>query len=258
MNASRVKPILRWPGGKSRLLKHILPLIGKDHTCFCEPFAGGLAVLLAKERSKLEVINDVNSDLIALYLNIQNHLPELLRQIDMLVTSRQLFHLFTGQPGLTDLQRAARFLFRNRISFGGNMHSFGVAKTAGGVGLNRKAVKHLVSEIHQRLNSVVIENVPYERCLDNYDSRDTLHFMDPPYLHSKIDAYAGFEEKDLRTFRKRVERLKGKWIVTLDDSPLNRELFDDCNMLKVVSRNRSVNVRTHGSALFGELIITPK
>jgi hypothetical protein len=47
----RVKPAVSWPGGKSRLLKYILPLI-PAHTCYCEPFSGGLAVLLAKPRSK--------------------------------------------------------------------------------------------------------------------------------------------------------------------------------------------------------------
>lgn len=48
-----MKPIFPWPGGKTRLLKYILPAI-VEHTCYCEPFAGGAAVFFAKGASKVE------------------------------------------------------------------------------------------------------------------------------------------------------------------------------------------------------------
>ena len=73
-----IRPILRWPGRKTRMLKHRLPLI-PEHVCYCEPFAGSLALLLAKPRSQVEIVNDMNGDLVALYRNLQYHLPELLR-----------------------------------------------------------------------------------------------------------------------------------------------------------------------------------
>jgi DNA adenine methylase len=252
----RVKPILRWPGGKSRLLKLLLPMI-PEHVCSCEVFAGGAALTLAKERSKVEILNDINGDLVRLYLSAQKHLPELLRQIEMLVSSREMFHWFNQQQGITDIERAARFLLRNRISFGGNMHSFGVSKSkGGGVAFSRKSVGALLDDFHGRLDNVVIEHLPFERCLDNYDSKDTFFFMDPPYLKSKIEAYEGWNESQMRQFRKRVEKIQGKWIITLDDSPLNRQLFSDCQVQAVTSENRSVNRRTHFNKTFGELIIT--
>lgn len=240
------------------MLKKLLPMIAPmPHVCYCEPFAGGLAVLMAKERSAVEVVNDINGDLIALYMNLQRHLPELLRHVDSFVSSRQLFHLFTKQPGVTEIERAARFLLRNRISFGGNMHSFAVAKTKrGGACFNRETASELLRQAHVRLDKVVIENISYERSFENYDSKDTLHFIDPPYLHAKTDAYKGWDESDLKTFRRRVDKLKGKWIVTLDDSAFNRELFSDCHIEGVISNNRSVNNRTHAQQTFGELIIT--
>lgn len=241
------------------MLKHILPIIARHaHVCYCETFAGGLAALLAKERSEVEVVNDINGDIVALYRNAQRHLPELIRQIQTEFSSRELFHLFRHQPGLTEIERAARFLVRSKTSFGGNMESYAVAKTAGGGGaFSRESVKRQLREINQRLDKVVVENLPYERVFENYDSKDTLHFMDPPYLHAKIKAYRGWDESDLKTFRRRVDRLKGQWIITLDDSQFNRDLFSDCNLQHVVSQNRSVNTRTHGSQTFGEIIITP-
>jgi DNA adenine methylase len=253
----RAKPILRWPGGKARMLKHLLPII-PPHVCYCEVFTGGGALFFAKERSQVEVINDLNGDLISLYLNVQKHLPELFRQVEMAVTSRQLFHLYGKQPGLTDIERSVRFLLRNRTSFGGNMHSFGVAKTpGGGVAVDREKLKDWINAAHARLDNVVIENIPYERCFKNYDSKDTLFFLDPPYLKSKVDAYDGFSKDDLRKFRREVGQLKGKWIVTLDDCQFNRDLFNGCNIKPVSTQNRSVNVRTHAKETFGEIIITP-
>lgn len=255
--AARVRPILRWPGGKSRMLKHLLPML-PPHVCYCEPFAGGLAMLLAKPRSPVEVINDINGDLIALYLNVQKHLPEVLRQIQLVVSSRKLFHLFREQPGMTDIERGVRFLIRSRTCFAGNIHSFAVCKTTGGgAAFSREGVAELIKAAHERLDRVVIEHVSYEHCFKNYDSRDTFHFIDPPYMGSQIDAYQAWDEKQMRHFRREIGRLKGRWIVTLNDSRFNRDLFAGCEIKSVTSRNRAVNTRTCHQD-FGEIIIAPK
>jgi DNA adenine methylase len=252
------KPILRWQGSKSRLLKQIMPLM-KPHVCYCEPFFGGGAVLFAKDRSPVEVINDINGNLVALYRNLQFHLPALLAELEFLQAGRQNLKDFVSQPGVTDLQRAARFLLVNRTSFGGNMNSFGVAKTkGGGGGFDRNILGSLLGKAHDRLNGVVVENISYERVFKNYDSRDTQFFIDPPYEEATNGAYAGWSKKQLTDFRQAVAGLKGNWIVTLNDSPLTRELFSGCNIRPVVTTNRAVNRRTHGRQTFGELIITPK
>ena len=256
MNEQRTKPILRWQGGKTRMLKEIMPLIPK-HVCYCEPFAGGLAVLLAKDRSPVEVVNDINGNLVALYRNLQFHLPALLNELDWLFTSRDNLFDFIKQPGLTELQRAARFLFVNRTSFSGGMTSFGVSKTAS-MGFKHEAVGELIGRAHNRLEGVVVENIPFERCFKNYDSADSFFFCDPPYQNAPTGTYAGWDEKQLQHFRSEVGRLKGRWVVTLNDSEYIRDLFKGCRLKPVVTRNQAVNRRTHGKATFGELIITPK
>jgi DNA adenine methylase len=250
------KPVLRWQGSKSRLLKQIMPLV-TPHICYHEPFFGGGAVLFAKERSDVEVINDINGNLVALYRNLQFHLPAVLDELNWLFASRKNIHDFIAQPGLTELQRATRFLLVNRTSFGGNMHSFGVAKTkGGGVGFKRRQVDTLLKAANQRLDGVVVENIPYDRSLANYDSADTFHFMDPPYEESTNGAYQGWSQKQLKEFRGHVAGLKGNWIVTLNDSPFTRDLFKGCTLRPIQTSNRAVNRRTHAAQKFGELIIT--
>lgn len=256
--SKRVRPILKWQGGKSRMLKELMPLI-PAHVCYCEPFAGGLAVLLAKERSKVEVINDINGDLISLYRNLQFHLPALLEELQWFQASRKNLYDFRDQPGLTEIQRAARFLLRNRTSFGGDMSSFGVAKTAGGgVGFNHDKVGDLLGQAHERLNGVVVEHVSYDRCLKLYDSAETCFFIDPPYLNHTAGAYAPWTEDDVINLRKRLDRLQGQFILTIDDSPFNRKTFGDLRLRAVQTRNGACNTRTKPGAKFGELIITAK
>lgn len=258
MTTQPSKPILRWQGSKTRLLKQIMPLI-KPHVCYCEPFFGGGAVLFAKQPADVEVINDINGNLVALYRNLQFHLPALLGELDWMFSSRQNLHDFIKQPGLTELQRAARFLLVNRTSFGGGMTSFGVAKTkGGGVGFKRKQINNLLSAANARMDGVVVENISYERCLKNYDSPDTQFFIDPPYENSTNSAYQGWDQKQLTEFRGQIKNLRGNWIVTLNDSDFTRELFSDCNLRPVITSNRAVNRRTHAQQTFGELIITPK
>ena len=253
-----VRPLLRWPGRKSRLMKHLLPLV-PEHVCYCEPFAGSLAMLLAKPRAKVEIVNDLNGDLVSLYRNLQFHMPALSAELDWLFASRKNLTDFIAQPGLTELQRAARFLLVNRTSFGGNMSSFGVAKTAGGgVGFNKDMIGAVMGPVRERLNGVVIENISYERCFGNYNSKDSFFFIDPPYLDTQQTVYASWNKDDMRLFRKRVEKLKGKWIVTLNDVPLNRELFSDCTIKATETQNRMVNNRNSKGKVLGEIIITPK
>jgi len=253
---SKVKPVLRWPGGKTRLLATLLPLIPAQAQCFVEVFAGSAALTLAKERHPVEVLNDLNGDIVALMRNAQFHLPALLEEMRWFVCARQNLKDFREQPGLTEIQKAARFLLRNRTSFGGSGTSFAVSKTAT-AGFDRDDVGSRLEEIRRRLNKVVVENLPYERCLANYDSKDTVFFLDPPYVGNSTGAYAAWEQSDMVALRGRLDRLQGRWLLTVNDSAENRKLFNDCQVKPVKTRNQRVNRRLTSDATFGELIICP-
>lgn len=250
------RPVVKWQGGKRRLLKRILPLI-PPHACYCEAFAGGLAVLMAKPRSTVEVVNDINGDLVALYRNLQFHLPELLREVDFMFASREQLKDFIAQPGITEIQRAARFLLKNRTSFAAGGTSFAVARSqGGGAGFSRVKVADLLGTAHERLDGVTVERLPFGRCLELYDSRESFFFLDPPYLNTKQGAYESFGEAQMTEVRDRVDALKGKWLVTVDDSAFNRALFKGRKMEAVESASGCVN-RAKSDKRFRELIITP-
>jgi DNA adenine methylase len=258
MTTRKAKPILRWPGGKTRLLPEILPLI-KPHVCYGEPFAGGLAVLIAKEPSPREVVNDKNGEVINLYHQVKFHLPELEREIEWILNSRKSLFDFMAQPGLTEIQRAGRWLMRNKISFAGGMTSFGVSKTSsGGACVSRFGLMEAMEALNKRIDRVTFENVDWEHFVRLYDSEDTFFFIDPPYLNAKIKNYAGWTEEQMRGLRKVLDKVKANWVLTVDASDFNRELFGDFKLRRVTSANQATNRRTHAASKFSEFIITPQ
>jgi DNA adenine methylase len=235
-------------------LKELLPLI-PAHRTYCEPFAGGLAVFLAKPKSQVEIINDLNGDLVSLYRCAQWHLEALINEVAMTLQARKNVLEMVDQPGLTELQRAARFLLVNRGSFAGGMTSYGVYKSQAPP--SRRAGLEALERLNARLDAVSVENVSYERCLELYDGPETFFFLDPPYLGSGANTYRGWTVPEMTGFASRVRALEGRWVVTVDDSPTTRSLFRGCQIRAVRTRNGSVNQRTHGGTDFGELIIQP-
>lgn len=179
----RYQPIIPWIGGKRRLSKHILPLI-PEHTCYVEPFAGAAAILFLKQPSKVEVINDINLDLITLYRVVQNHLEEFIRHFKWSLSSRQIYEWFQDTPPetLTDIQRAVRFFYLQKLSFGGKVsgRTFGTATTSP-PRLNLLRLEEELSQAHLRLSRITIENLPWHKCLTKYDRPHTFFFADPPY-----------------------------------------------------------------------------
>lgn len=251
-----MNPILRWPGSKRRHLKTLLPLI-PEHVCYVEPFAGGLAVLLGKEPSPVEVVNDVHRDIVALYRCAQFHHKALCSEVELIVSARVNFADFKVNRGLTDLQRAARFLMLNRSSFAGDCHSFAVQrKGGGGSTFSRKQVREMIDQLNARMDRVVVECLDWQRCVELYDSEDTFFFVDPPYFGCDIHAYDGFDQEQMTRLREVLRKIKGRWLLTVDGSEFCRELFKEWNCREVTTRNGAVNNGRVRGKTFSELFIT--
>ncbi len=252
----RFKPAISWPGGKSRLVDEILPLIPK-HTCYVEPFAGGIAVLLAKPRSELEVLNDTSNELINFYRCVRFHADSLLTELEFVLNSREEFHDFRRQPGLTDIQRAARWYYRNKNCFGGaNMETFGTSALSAGAGHgSRQHRMEAIRLLNLRLDRTLIESESWEKCLDRYDRPSTFFFIDPPYTECDAGMYPAWTTADVVKLRERLALLKGKWLVTLNDCAAIRSIFSGCKMKGIV-RAKGIDGR-HGAKEYREVIITP-
>lgn len=251
------QPVVGWQGGKRWLVKELVPLL-PPHRMYVELFCGGGALLCAKQPSQAEVINDRNSDLVNLFRVVKYHLEPLLQELDWNLNSRAEFADLKEQRGLTDIQRAARWFLRMKNGFGGAPDHFGTAKVGGGAAFSSKEGRlALLRAFNRRLDKVVIENLDWQECVSYYDSKTTVFFCDPPYTTGEA-AYGSWTIDDLARFRTEgLDQMRGTWILTIDDTPANRGLFDDC-LITPVGRKNGIAHRADGtSSLYQELIIRP-
>jgi len=226
-------PVLAWPGGKRRLAKKLIPLIlSRPHTCYVEEFAGGGSMFFLRQPADVEVLNDVNNELINLYRVIKNHLEEFLRQFKSALVSRPLFEWAKGTPPevLTDIQRAARYLYIQKISFGGKVtgQTFGYSPSSP-PRFNLLRLEEDLSQAHLRLSRVWIEHLDWLTCLAKYDRDYTLHFMDPPYWQT--EGYGvPFLLEEYTKIADAMRTMKGSAILTINDHPDMREIFGGFDM----------------------------
>ncbi len=226
--------IIPWMGGKRRLARQILPLF-PPHTCYVEPFAGGAALFFLKDPLKVEVLNDINRDLITLYRVVQNHLEEFIRQFRWLLVSRKIYEWLQSTPPdtLTDIQRAARFYYLQRTSFGGKIQGqyFGTATTSP-PRLNLLRIEEELSQAHLRLARVLVEHLDWQACIEKYDRKHTLFYCDPPYWGT--EGYGvEFAAEQYEMLAEMGRTIKGKMVVSVNDIPEMRKTFKGFRMTKV-------------------------
>ena len=226
-----MNPVFPYPGGKRRMLKHILPLI-PEHNKYIEPFAGGLAVFLAKKRCKVEVINDLNKEIANFYRYVHFHYNSLMEELEWYLHSRENFELLLKNSGLTELQRAARWYLLKVSSFSGFSDSFARDRDSFR-GYNKARHSPMITELHERLEGVYIENKDWEEVITFFDSKDAFIYFDPPYCTGDSGVYDAFSSFDMNRLRNRLERMQGKWLVSCDDSEICREIFDGFNFVSV-------------------------
>lgn len=222
-------------GGKSQLSKRIIELI-PEHRTYCEAFAGAAWVFFRKEPSKYEVINDLDSDLITLYRVLQNHLEEFLRQFRWLLTSREWFNDWKSQMesrGLTDIQRAARYYYIQRLSFAGKVRgrTFGCGPQHAPK-INLLRLEEELSAVHLRLAGVTIENLPWEDFVQRYDRPETFFYLDPPYWKKPFYAH-NLRWEDYVRMAEVLAGIQGKFILSINDEPEIREVFVRFNIQTV-------------------------
>lgn len=244
---------LPYIGGKNRLAKKIISLFPL-HTSYVEPFAGGAQLLFHKKPSIVEVLNDLNSEIVNFFRVCQWHHQELLRYLNYCHMSRKLFETLakTDPAALTDVQRAGRFFYLQKNSFGGlvvkqNYHYTVVHAP----NYNLTRIPEIIEKAHQRLSRVQLECLPYEKVLEKYDRPETLFYLDPPYWNRSLYKY-NFSEAQFVDMEKRLHGLKGKFILSLNDCPEARGLFKAFHIRK---EDLAYSAQRKAGNTYGELLI---
>ena len=226
-----IRPVAAYIGGKKQLSKLLADLIAAtDHTTYCEPFVGMGGVFFKRHAvPKAEAINDLSRDVATFFRILQRHYQPFMDMLKWQLSSRAEFErLLRQEPEtLTDLERAARFLYLQRLSFGGKVAGrvFGIDTQAPGRFDVRK-LGPLLEAAHERLAGVWIECLPWRQFIERWDRPGTLFYLDPPYWGT--EHYYGrelFGRDEFTEMAAVLRGLKGRFILTLNDVPEVRELF---------------------------------
>jgi DNA adenine methylase len=218
---------LSYLGGKNRVAQKIISLI-PEHTTYIEPFCGGAQVLFHKEPSRVEILNDLDEEVFNFLRVCQLHHQELVRYLQFCTVSRKWFELFQKQDpkALSDIQRAARFLFLQKNCYGGMIRrqNFKVS-VADGSNYNPHRIPMVLHLAHERLLNVQLESLPYQEILRKYDRPFVFFYLDPPYFGLPYYKF-NFSEKDYLELAALLKALKGRFLLSLNDRPEVRKIFD--------------------------------
>jgi DNA adenine methylase len=214
-----------YPGGKSRSIKHIVPKLPYSDV-YVEPFGGSAAVLLARSSSKLEVFNDRYAGVVAFYRCVRDPVKfaALCDRLDLTVHSREEF-VHCKDTWITesdDVERAAKWYYMSMYSFGSIGRNWGRSTSARGQMAGK--IRNKLAEfpaVHERFRNVQVENQDWYDCVMDYDSPDTIFYLDPPYVDANRGTYK--DEMTVDDHRKLIDTvfsLKGFVAVSGYPNPL--------------------------------------
>jgi DNA adenine methylase len=174
----------------------------------------------AKEPSAKEVVNDLDATLISDYKRVKRGPsdPDAYRR-DLTTTSKQSSFISKYNSKVAD--QITESIIRRCNGFAGTyIDGSKVAKPS-----NPKGKTDKIKQYQDRMKNTTFLNKDYRKVLSQYDSPTTFFFMDPPYEESKGFDYAEEEGFDFEALASAVRKLKGKFLITINDSPRIRKLF---------------------------------
>lgn len=255
-----VRPAAGYIGGKKQLAKTIIAAIEKiHHDTYAEPFVGMGGVFLRRRRApRAEIINDRSGDVATFFRILQRHYVPFMDMLRWQITGRQEFErLKASNPlTLTDLERAARFLYLQRTAFGGKVsgRNFGVDPLGGRFNVTK--LMPMLDELHERLAGVVIECLPWAEFIGRYDRPGTLFYLDPPYYGGETDYGVGlFDRAEYDRMAEVLSGIQGRFILSLNDVPAIRKAFKGFALRPV---KLTYSLSGGNGRPVGELIITDR
>jgi DNA adenine methylase len=214
-------------GGKTRLADWVVSRL-PPHTTYIEPFGGSAAVLLNKPRSKVEVFNDADSDVVTFFRVARERRDELAEWCRYTPFSEQLHdewtsEFFAGERPDDDLEHAGRWLYLRYSQY--------AAKVSRKSGFKRESpddekgsrnarnwqnASERIEQVAERFRGVSVVNEDYSAVLNRYDSSETVFYVDPPYV-DKEDLY--LEYADHAALEEQLQRIEGRAIVSYTQRP---------------------------------------
>jgi DNA adenine methylase len=244
-----------WYGGKYSHLDWLLPLLPPCHH-YCEPFGGSAAVLLNRPPASVETYNDLDGEVVNFFRVLRQEKDRLVESIGLTPFSREEFaQACKLDPRLPEFERARRFYVRARQVRTGLAQTATVGRWANCKNTSRSGMSGVISRwlggiedltfIAERLLRVQIENRPALDIIKLYDSRDTLFYCDPPYIHgtrgdTKAYSYEMTDDEH-RQLAKVLNSAKGLVALSNYQCELMDELYASPKWKKILSPFKTIH-----------------
>ena len=275
-------------GNKSSILHILYAVFPMKYGRFIDVFGGSGSVLLGKpEIHPFEVYNDFDKNLVNLFRCMKERTMATVRELGFCnLNSREDFNAirkffeqreeFTDEylseelllteltfPPLQanelkelrtritkdhDVRRAAMFLKLLRYSYSSSCKSFASQP------FDIRKLFWLIKELENRMANVVVENQDFETLIKHYDRPDSFFYADPPYFSSEGMYEVGFGWDDHVRLRDTLKGIKGKFLLSYNDCPEIRELYEGFSLLDF-SRTHAMVQRYEAGREFKELLI---
>lgn len=188
-----MRPVLRWFGGKYLLADWIIEHF-PEHRIYVEPYGGAASVLMRKKKCYAEIYNDLDSDVVNLFrvLRDPDKAISLKRLLELTPFAREEF-VTAHEPSVDDIEDARKIIVRSFMGFGADS----VSNRAKATGFRASSSRSGTTPAHdwanypdsiplflERLRDVTIENKDAIEVMAQHDTIETLHFVDPPYVHA--------------------------------------------------------------------------
>jgi len=253
--------VIPYYGGKFTMSKQFLKHI-PDHLRYFEPFFGGGSMFFRKNKVKWNVLNDIDNDLVNLYLCILNKFEELSEKIYWYPRSRKLHDDFradikaTQEINIPDTTRASKYYYIVRNAFNNKPLNTFSKDTY----WDTRMIKEL-KQSKEKLNGSTIENLDFAELIERYSMREgDFVYLDPPYvIADKKDYYRNrfdstMHEKLKETVDK-IHRNNAKFMLSYDDNDDIREMYKNYNTLTIKTKYSGANPDIRGEEKTELLVI---
>lgn len=256
---------LRYPGGKHYAIDILEPFFSRPHKEYREPFAGGATVFFNKDKTEVNWLNDLDSELVCFYQIIQDPVTgnDLIKSFEEEPeATKERWHEVFEMKAESDFDKAWKYYFLNRTSFSGKLVS-----ASWGYRPKRSLPPFRWHErlkpTMDKLSNVKLTNLDFEKVIledSKFHNDEVLIYVDPPYfLPPKNKHYRhGLNLEDHERLAETLKKTKYKFFLTYDDCPQIRELYKWANVyeLKFFYRVQNSNFSSGSRKMGFELIIT--
>lgn len=227
--------LMNYPGQKWGIAKEIVSYF-PEHIVYCDPFFGSGSILFSKPRCRMEVINDLDDDVVNLFEVIRDHPEELARLIYFTPYSRHEFENCYERGGLTNIERARRFLTGTFQSQSSSVHYRSGWKRSGikrwnSISKDWAKVPDSILEAAERLREVEIEKKDALVLIPQYNCGECLLYLDPPYIRGtrKLWMYNHefYKPEQHEQLLDIALQHKGSVILSGYDNELYRDILED-------------------------------